>query len=886
MYSANPAPWCVCAGPRSSGDKPNGNDTSRDEAPLVAVTQTRVGGRIHDDQARTDEMRPVLGSALAAAVLGCLAASGCGQSDQPPTPATVSLAAAADTIDEANNSTVQVAVELDAPTAESVTVQLTFTGSATRGRDYAVSTDTIVVPPNSPSATAQIDVYRDFDPEGDETVTIGLAIVAGHANAGERSSVTLTILDGEAATVNKTPQEGAGPEFFLLPFFFGVSGDAVVLVVAAQNTSSDGTPALLVAEWSTDIGFAADVHLLGAIEILATVPDPFEFLFGGAHEFVLPLDQLAPNRSYFVRAYLGDEPPAARTGTAVTNVFIEGFATNAQGLVKVRCEAPERTPDPAGTDPLFAEQWHLSNTGQTAFSNRAGSAGADLRMTGAIGAGRNGAGVKLAVVDTGLEICHPDLAANTAGGGSFNFRADGTPGASRTDPFNHSILGDHGTSVAGVAAAAANNGFGGRGVAPDVALVGFNLGAAVGEDPEAALLRSLGGSDSDPDSASVDIFNMSFGTVVPSENPSPDFVRLVKMGTSELRSGRGALYVKAAGNGFGLCERPHPLNREVGCIGANTDPDQNLPWLLTLGAFNADDLKSSFSSAGANLWVVGPGGEDGLEQPAIITTDQAGAEVGFNLFSENPLTGAHPLNRDGDYVSAFGGTSSAAPAVAGAIAVLLGANPDLSWRDVKHILAVSARRIDPDRAEARAAFNGSPYVAQHAWQTNAAGYDFHNWYGFGAVDIDAALALAASYTPGSLGSFVESPWFELGADAESPLAVPDADGAGVTATMEVTGLPDAADIEAVVLEIAVEHTNAFDLGLTLRSPAGTASVVNPPFNTVLDGFRGLRDWELLSNAFYGENPNGAWNIHVADLAADDTGSLTGWRLRFYYGEHP
>ena len=43
---------------------------------------------------------------------------------------------------------------------------------------------------------------------------------------------------------------------------------------------------------------------------------------------------------------------------------------------------------------------------------------------------------------------------------------------------------------------------------------------------------------------------MSFGNVVPSENPSEDFVRLMKMGTSALRQGRGALYVRAAGNGF------------------------------------------------------------------------------------------------------------------------------------------------------------------------------------------------------------------------------------------------------------------------------------------------------------------------------------------------
>ena len=830
--------------------------------------------------------RAAAARAATAAVFGCVVAVGCQQAYRPPPPATVSLSVSADAVEEADNRTVQVAVELDSPTVTGVTVRLNFAGSATRGRDYAISSDAIVVAPNTLSGTADIDVYRDFDAEGDETLTVEVARIAGHAREGGRSSVTLTILDGEAATVDKAPPEDSAPELLLLPFFFGVTEDSVLIVVAALNSSADGMPVPLVAEWSTDFGFSADVHLLGSIEIPATDPDPFDFLFGGASQFVLPLDRLAPNRSYFVRVYLGDAPPPLDAGEQAQNVFIEGFATNADGRVRTRCEAPERTPGASGTDPLFAEQWHLSNTAQTAFSNRAGTAGADLRMSGAIGAGQNGAGVKLAVIDTGLEICHPDLAANTAAGGSFNFAYQGTPGAAPSDPFNHSILGDHGTSVAGVAAAAANNGFGGRGVAPEVTLVGFNLGVEAGEDPEAALLRSLGASHSDPDSASVDIFNMSFGNVVPSENPSEDFVRLMKMGTSTLREGRGALYVRAAGNGFEFCDRPHPLNREVGCIGSNTDPEQNLPWMLNVGAFNADDVKSSYSGAGANLWVVGPGGEDGIEQPAIITTDQAGAEAGFNLFQQNPLTSAHPLNRDGDYVSAFGGTSSAAPAVAGVIAVLLGVNPDLTWRDVKHILAVTARMIDPGGSEVRAAFNGAPYVAQHAWQTNAADREFHNWYGFGAVDVDAAVALASGYTPDSLGTFIESPWFETGADAALSLPIPDADGTGVSAAMEVAGLPEGADIEAVVLEIAVQHSNAFDLGVTLRSPAGTSSVVNPPFNSVLAGFPGLQNWQLLSNAFYGENPNGAWTVHVADLAAEDTGSLSGWRLRFYYGEHP
>ena len=824
--------------------------------------------------------------ALTAAVLGCMAVSGCERADRPPVPPTISLGASAETVEEAGNPTVQVAVHLDSPTLAGVTVRLNFSGTATRGKDYAASSDVIVVAPNASSGSVDIDVYRDFDAEGDETVAAVVAGIEGIARVDGSASVSFDILDGESGTVDKAPPEGGGAVLELLPFHFGVTEEAIVLVVLALNASPDGQPAPLVAEWSTDIDFLADVHLLGSVEIPA-FDDPFDFFFGALHEFVLPLDRLEPDGSYFVRAYLGDTPPNPDPGEAVGNVFVEGFATTADGRVRTRCEAPRRAPGAAGTDPLFAEQWHLVNTGQTAFSNRSGTAGADLRMGDAIGAGHKGEGVKLAVVDTGLEICHPDLAANTAAGGSFNFAHASTPGASSADPFNHSILGDHGTSVAGIAAAVANNGLGGRGVAPEVTLVGFNVGSTLADDPETALFRSLGGSDSDPDSASVDIFNMSFGSELPSENATEDFVRLMKMGTSELRDGRGALYVKAAGNEFELCNRTHPLNREIGCISGNADPDQNLPYLIAVGAFNAEDVKSSYSNAGANLWVVGPGGEDGFERPAMITTDQAGTGAGYGLLGEIPLSTDHPLNRDGDYVNAFGGTSSAAPAVAGAVAVLLGAKPILTWRDVKHILAVTARRIDSGRAEVRAAFNGTPYVAQHAWQTNAAGYDFHNWYGFGAVDIDAAVALAQStYTPGSLGTLVESAWFESGADGALALAIPDADGAGTSAVLDVTGLPDSADIEAVVLEIDIEHSDAFDLGVTLRSPAGTASVLNPPFNSVLEDLPGLRNWQLLSNAFYGENPNGAWTLHVADLAAEDTGSLTGWRLRFYYGEHP
>ena len=175
--------------------------------------------------------RTAAARAATAAVFGCVAAVGCQQADRPPPPATVSLSVSADAVEEADNRTVQVAVELDSPTATGVTVRLNFAGSATRGRDYAVSSDAIVVARNTSSGTVDIDVYRDFDAEGDETLTVGVARIAGHAREGGRSSVTLTILDGEAATVDKAPPEDSAPELLLLPFFFGVTEDAVSLVV-------------------------------------------------------------------------------------------------------------------------------------------------------------------------------------------------------------------------------------------------------------------------------------------------------------------------------------------------------------------------------------------------------------------------------------------------------------------------------------------------------------------------------------------------------------------------------------------------------------------------------------------------------------------------------
>ena len=819
------------------------------------------------------------------ALVAILIISGCDGPGTPVPPSDVSLVlpASAD-IEEAADQTVTVTVKAEPTPPGSLLVPLEYSGSATRGYDYTASKDVVVVPANTASVDVRIDVYRDFDAEEDETITVSLGEIEGNGEPGATTQVKLNILDGGAADIDKTP-DMQGPSTVVFPSHFAITEDSVDFGAFVLNAPSASTePARLFVEYSSDLHFGFDVYSLGTVDIPAF--DPNLQVFPQPHQFSLPLSRLLPNESWFIRMYLNEPPEQTSISEPFGSVFMFTFATNADGSVSTRCEAPVRASAAMAGDPLFSQQWHLQNTGQSGFAENPGSPGADLQMAAAIAEGRDGDGVRLAIVDTGLEICHPDLAANVEEGKSFNFIFETSAGALPTDPFNHEILGDHGTSVAGVAAAVANNGLGGRGVAPGVELRGFNIGAYFAVDTDVQLFNSLGASSSNPDSASAHIFNMSFGIVVPAQNPEDDLVRLLEMGTSQLRSGRGALYVKAAGNAFGFCEGVHPLNLEVGCVSSNADPDQNLPYMITVGAFNADDVKSSYSSAGANLWVVAPGGEDGEEHAAMITTDQIGVDVGFSQLGMGALIDGHPLNTGGDYISAFGGTSSAAPATAGAIAIVLGVNPDLTWRDVKHILAASARRIDPQGKPVRAAFNGTPYILQHPWVTNGAGYSFHNWYGFGAVAVDAAVAMAQTHTPDSLGEFVRSAWIGA-ADIEfAPLAIPDNDGAGVTHSLDVIDLPGTANIEAVVLEIRVNHSDSFDLGVELTSPAGTVSVLNTPFNAILAGYPGLRDWQLMSNAFYGESPNGTWTIRVVDLVENDVGRLSSWRLRFYYGDHP
>ncbi|MDE0190274.1 MAG: S8 family peptidase [Gammaproteobacteria bacterium] len=591
------------------------------------------------------------------------------------------------------------------------------------------------------------------------------------------------------------------------------------------------------------------------------------------------LDELEPDSDYYLLIQVGSVEGELNPN----NWDVSGFSLNEDKQVVVRCDplAPHDI-DEGETDPLFSEQWHLENTGQQRrYWSAAGSMGEDLGMSNVLSAGTpTGDGIRIAIVDTGMETCHPDLAENVEDGASYNFNANEWHNSDSSEPYLPSTMGDHGTSVAGTAAAAADNGAGGRGVAPDAIVRGYNMLASV--ESEGPYFDSLGGSDTEPDSSLVDIFNMSFGTLGGEFSVDPNETQLFRNGVTRLRDGRGAVYVKSAGNAFNACRSMRrPANARLGCGSSNSSSSHHSPYLVMVGAFNAQGTRASYSSAGSNLWISAPAGEYGSTYGAIITADQVGTNRGYDVLGNRGVGLDAVNNPHGNYVSTFNGTSAAAPNASGAIALLLATEPELTWRDVKYILAKTARQIDADIERVQYLVGGTVYVAQLPWTTNAAGYRFHNWYGFGAVAVDDALELAASHTPDSLGAFVETDTFE---QAEA-VSIPDNDGAGVTQMLTVEDLAGDANIEAVTLHVDITHPQTNDLGIHLTSPSGTESILNPIFNDALAGNADL-NWDLLSNAFYGESPNGDWILRVVDAAAEDDGTLNEWSLTFALGTHP
>jgi Ca2+-binding RTX toxin-like protein len=469
-------------------------------------------------------------------------------------------------------------------------------------------------------------------------------------------------------------------------------------------------------------------------------------------------------------------------------------------------------------DPLKSAQWYLSAAGLDGLKGQI-----------------TGAGVTVSVVDDGIDTSHPDLQENLNFALAYDTQFNTQDGKPKYPVLVGLPPDNHGTAVAGIIGAVANNETGIVGVAPDVELVSTRVRWTWDQMTEALGRQWM-----------FDVSNNSWGAIKPfSDNFNSTTLTFswvaLRTGVEDGRDGLGTVFVFSAGNSAGAGDNTNYHNF------------QNAREVITVGAAAQDNTMAGFSTPGASVLVSSYG-------VGLITTDRHQAGWGYD-----PGSG---------YLGSFSGTSASAPMVSGIVALMLEANPALGYRDVQEILVFAATHPDVQDWKTNGAAN-----------FNLGGLRFNDKAGFGLVDATAAVRLAQTWEPGNTAIN------EVSASARQfglVDAIPDGTGVAYTRTFQIDA---AIKVEHVELGIDLRHTRMGDLIIELTSPSGTVSTLfNRP--TVNDeqpfGESGIDSdmpthllWDMSSVQFWGEDAAGTWTINVRDVRAEQTGTIQSLSLRVY-----
>jgi type VII secretion-associated serine protease mycosin len=296
-------------------------------------------------------------------------------------------------------------------------------------------------------------------------------------------------------------------------------------------------------------------------------------------------------------------------------------------------------------DPYYADQWALAHVGAScAWARTIGSPE-----------------VTVAVVDSGVDMSHPDLVDRLRDDGRDFVDGDDDP----------SDENGHGTNVAGIIAATLDNGEGGAGLAPGIKILPVRVMNARGAGSDRSISRGIRFAAD----KGAQVINLSLGATL---TINADTVSELVTSAIRYAQDQGALVVVAAGNDF--------LPLENAIVGENSD-------VLVVAATDQNDIKADFSNSGPWIGVTAPGVH-------ILSTMPT-----YDVYLTSQVPRDERFQKNYDYMT---GTSQATPLVSALAALVFSAHPDWDAGQVEQAIKDSAADISRQNASlARQGFLGS-----------------------------------------------------------------------------------------------------------------------------------------------------------------------------------
>lgn len=362
-------------------------------------------------------------------------------------------------------------------------------------------------------------------------------------------------------------------------------------------------------------------------------------------------------------------------------------------------------------DPNFNRQWAIENLGGPLNYN--GTLGADMEVIPAWDYAK-GLGVKVAILDSGIDTLHPDLMPNLLPG--FDAYADSLSNTHGYPTPNFSSDG-HGTACAGIVAGVQDNAIGTTGIAPEAKLIPVRIfyymqyAGNIGVQPFTSTLGLLNGAAYAWRIADCDIMSTSAGLSIL-------FIQALQIDTQLINDEIDSAFYQGR-NGLGVSMFFSAGNDNINDVLWPA----NLSTTLAVGASDMCDNRKSPTDCSGENWGSTFGDYLDFMAPGvkIATTDMLGA----NGFTANALT------------LTFNGTSAACPNAAGVGALLVSANPNLTNEQVRQILCWTAEKVT---------YGYDSMAVLGAWDLEA---------GYGRLNAHLAVVMALTASLGTQNSVIQ-----------------------------------------------------------------------------------------------------------------------------------